>query len=419
MTRRHTHVAACALALASVVVAMPARAQWRAEAAIAARATPAGVARTQAASAGMATDAAAAWPLARRGALGLELVGSAAHERVADRDGGDARTALRVSWSRAGRAGLTLEGGGVLAWRASAASARAEVPTDTGRPAAGRDGAAPPRRVRGASSALGAWARVGRVQVSTSARATTAGAVMEPYTRTHETIVDSTDLRPRFDSTAGRWVSDTVHLGPMTRYTYSDGERRRPIVVTDVSMDAVTAFGPVAMSLAGGVRHATMEGPGERWASLRATYMLHDGLGISLQAARLATDRLRALPARAELQLGVTLRPRAGASPPPVALPASAAPVARRFAVEPLGDGRVTLVVHAPGARSVELMGDFTAWRIVALERGRGDRWHVTLAVASGVHQVNLRVDGGAWAPPPGLGVGDDGFGGTFGLLVL
>jgi hypothetical protein len=41
------------------------------------------------------------------------------------------------------------------------------------------------------------------------------------------------------------------------------------------------------------------------------------------------------------------------------------------------------------------------------------------LVIAPGVHRVNIRVDGGAWRPPPGLSVVRDEFGGEVGLLVV
>jgi hypothetical protein len=314
-----------------------------------------------------------------------------------------------------------LEGGSVLAWRTGTDNESSVAPADSSLALRDRQslvGRAPPSRVGGAVSALSGWARVGRIMLGASARATTAGSRTDAFLKEHVTMVDSIDLRPRFDSILGRVVTDSVHLGQMARRTWTEEERRRRMVYSDLSLDATTTAGPIAFALAGGVRHATLEGRGEGWGSARATFTLQEGLGLTLQAARLANDRLRALPARSELQLGVVLRPR-GRSAIPVALPTAAATTARSFAVRSESDGRVTLVVRAPGAQAVELMGDFTAWRIVALERGRGGAWEVTLELGRGVHQVNLRVDGGAWLPPPGLGVGDDGFGGTFGLLVL
>ena len=37
----------------------------------------------------------------------------------------------------------------------------------------------------------------------------------------------------------------------------------------------------------------------------------------------------------------------------------------------------------------------------------------------SDVYTLSVRVDGGAWFPPPGLPTTSDGFGGTVGVLVI
>jgi hypothetical protein len=192
----------------------------------------------------------------------------------------------------------------------------------------------------------------------------------------------------------------------------------RRLLQTDFVVGAMSNRGALGLALTGGVRRATLGDGGDGWGALRATWALRGDVALTLQAARLARDAQRQLPGRRELQLGVLLKPWGGRSVP-VSLPAAAATRARTFSARRVDDGHVTIVVAAPGARSVELMGDFTGWRVVALERTRGDAWQATLDLPRGVHQLNVRVDGGAWLPPPGLGVGDDGFGGTFGLLVL
>jgi hypothetical protein len=90
-----------------------------------------------------------------------------------------------------------------------------------------------------------------------------------------------------------------------------------------------------------------------------------------------------------------------------------------RFTVVVDGQGLRVLTVRVPEARRVELMGDFTDWLAVPLERISADEWRLTLAVAPGVHRVNLRVDGGEWLVPPGLTAVRDEFGGAVGLLVV
>jgi 1,4-alpha-glucan branching enzyme len=75
--------------------------------------------------------------------------------------------------------------------------------------------------------------------------------------------------------------------------------------------------------------------------------------------------------------------------------------------------------VRAPGAGRVELVGDFTDWDPLALQRTRGDTWEITLPLASGTHRLNVRVDGGEWGVPPGISAAPDEFGGVVGLLLI
>jgi len=82
------------------------------------------------------------------------------------------------------------------------------------------------------------------------------------------------------------------------------------------------------------------------------------------------------------------------------------------------GDADATVEVEAPGASHVEISGDFTRWRPVILERKSGDRWAATAAITPGVHHVVVRVDGGEWAPPPGLPQAVDLYEGTVGVIV-
>jgi len=80
---------------------------------------------------------------------------------------------------------------------------------------------------------------------------------------------------------------------------------------------------------------------------------------------------------------------------------------------------RRTLRVRVPGATSVELMGDFTDWIPVQLAQVAPAVWEVTLAVPSGVHRVNLRLNGGPWSAPGGARLERTEFGGVVGIVVV
>ncbi len=99
--------------------------------------------------------------------------------------------------------------------------------------------------------------------------------------------------------------------------------------------------------------------------------------------------------------------------------PIVARPVAAGFEARPERDGNVRIRVRAADARSIEIMGDFTDWDPVTLERRRGDTWEITIPVARGTNRFNIRVNGGEWGVPPGVPVTDNDFGGVVGLLVI
>jgi 1,4-alpha-glucan branching enzyme len=79
----------------------------------------------------------------------------------------------------------------------------------------------------------------------------------------------------------------------------------------------------------------------------------------------------------------------------------------------------VTVRVSVPGARTVEINGDFTNWTPVKLLPAGNGLWTSTLPLKRGKYQMNLRVDGGEWTVPPGLLSMVDEFGGNVGLLVI
>jgi 1,4-alpha-glucan branching enzyme len=91
----------------------------------------------------------------------------------------------------------------------------------------------------------------------------------------------------------------------------------------------------------------------------------------------------------------------------------------RAFEQRDEADGRRRLRVQAPAARLVEVSGDFTDWEPVRLTRAADGWWEARLPIAAGLHQLNVRVDGGEWLVPPGLSRRADGLGGLVGVLLV
>ncbi len=80
---------------------------------------------------------------------------------------------------------------------------------------------------------------------------------------------------------------------------------------------------------------------------------------------------------------------------------------------------RVVLLIDAPHAESVELMGDGTAWTVTQMTRVKSGRWRAELKLSSGVHRVTVRADRGIWIAPPGLPIGNDDFGAPVGMIII
>lgn len=98
------------------------------------------------------------------------------------------------------------------------------------------------------------------------------------------------------------------------------------------------------------------------------------------------------------------------------ALEAPAAPEGlkvRRSGIE------VEFALPVPLASRVELMGDFTDWQPVALERGADGKWRTRLPVSPGVHYLDVRYDGSEWRAPPGARVVRDEFGKESGVILI
>jgi len=90
-----------------------------------------------------------------------------------------------------------------------------------------------------------------------------------------------------------------------------------------------------------------------------------------------------------------------------------------RLTVHTLLESRYIIRVEAPGARAVELIGDFTDWQPLNMVQTDRNFWELSVSVSPGVHRVNVRLDGGSWIVPGGLRAELDDFGGSVGVLVV
>lgn len=156
-----------------------------------------------------------------------------------------------------------------------------------------------------------------------------------------------------------------------------------------------------------------------QWASGTATIWLNDRWAFFAGGGRAPANPARGIPPIDFGTAGLTLAywpiPKGVV---PVAS-ANTVTLVRAFEARATTNGMERIVIRVGGVESVEIMGDFTDWNATALTRHGRDLWELAVPVASGVHQINLRVDGGPWVAPPGLPTLHDNFSGDVGVLVV
>ena len=175
-----------------------------------------------------------------------------------------------------------------------------------------------------------------------------------------------------------------------------------------------------------GIRSAIdgYDGSPDPWASVNATAWVLPAVGITAGIGSYPTDPGQDLPAARYVSLGVRVTPgsmRRSAtvlSVDVLGVPTRETPPAMTVGDGPTG--RRTISFRAASAQRVEIMGDFTDWNPVQMSSSRSPgAWTVSLPVSSGVHQVNVRIDGGEWIAPAGLTTVRDEFGGSVGILLV
>lgn len=184
--------------------------------------------------------------------------------------------------------------------------------------------------------------------------------------------------------------------------------------------------GPLEFAVFGGLRHQSRPDWGtERWGGVSGAWWFGPHVAATLGIGSYPADLAREFGAAryATLSLRVANRrpdpPERADQPVYRLLPPLARPVVAAFGTETAADGRRRIVVRAPGAAGVEIMGDFTDWQALPLIAAGDGRWVVDLPLGSGVHRLNVRLAGGEWGVPPGIPIVRDDFNGVVGLLTI
>ena len=154
-----------------------------------------------------------------------------------------------------------------------------------------------------------------------------------------------------------------------------------------------------------------------QWASGQIAFWVSSKVAAVAGGGREPAQPTRGLPARTFGSLGMMLAywpiPR---NVVPVASPAS---LVHAFELRPAGTAVQRVTARIGGVESVEIMGDFSDWTALPLIRRGRDQWELLVPITPGVHQINMRIDGGKWIAPPGMPSMKDGFNGEVGVIVI
>ncbi|HET8624699.1 MAG TPA: glycogen-binding domain-containing protein [Gemmatimonadales bacterium] len=152
--------------------------------------------------------------------------------------------------------------------------------------------------------------------------------------------------------------------------------------------------------------------------SVSAARTILPNLAIVAAAGRAGSDPVTALPGSRYAVLGFrvavgspSMREREDDPRPPPPRPG--------FRIGPQEAAGREIVVRAREALVVEIAGDFTDWRPMALASIGDDEWRIVLPLEPGLHRAVVRSDGGQWQAPPGVRAVHGEFGTQVGEFVV
>lgn len=237
---------------------------------------------------------------------------------------------------------------------------------------------------------VGAWAQIGDATVRLTAAHNTV-----------DTSAINSTAAPNIFAEASSTRSTVVSKGTAR---YVDAEAHVAWSRARLAVDAAAG------------RRAMRDGARTGTWLLGASVMLTERLALVGATGATAFDVAQGLPGGryATISLRVTTRPGAA-----LEWRSRSRASARDLETSREDDGTVLLVVHAPRARRVELMGDFTDWRPLVMHREADDHFTARIRLPAGSYRVNVRVDGGVWTAPPGTTPVADEYNGAAGLLVI
>jgi hypothetical protein len=183
-------------------------------------------------------------------------------------------------------------------------------------------------------------------------------------------------------------------------------------------------FGAVAVTRAGS-NLPLLGTDATAWGSVSVVAWLLPRVALLASAGTYPVDYTQGFPggrfASAGIRLSLTKRDRPipSSTSAPAVRPEPVALGVTEVQLTGKDGGQQTLRLRAPGVRTVQVRGDFTAWQPRMMTRGADGWYALGEPLVPGTYQMNVRVNGGAWLPPPSLTTVRDEFGGVAAVLVV
>lgn len=234
--------------------------------------------------------------------------------------------------------------------------------------------------------------------------------------------------RPTRLAEAGGWTAFGPALASImvTPTTVEDSIR-----YTDINLAVRATLRRLELSATAGSRSGTQPeifgSSVKAWASASIVSWITESVAIVAGAGRYPVDLTQGFPGGTYGSVGLRMAarvrsapndPRAAPNPTVIAPEATDAPVGR-LELNSVGGNRRLIYIRIPAARTVDIAGDFNAWRAVPLTRRPGGWWSIELEIEPGAYETSIRLDGGPWIAPPGLTPVRDEFAGEGGILVV
>jgi hypothetical protein len=188
----------------------------------------------------------------------------------------------------------------------------------------------------------------------------------------------------------------------------------------DTELSAGVNLRKVDLTISGGFRGGsnlpTLGGTATSWGSVSATGWIWPRIAVVASAGTYPVDLTQGFPGGRFASLSIRVGSRRFS---PSSEPALDVRATKMFEVKSVSRTLQTIRIRSQSGATVELMGDFTDWAPVKLDSDGSGWWSVTLPVTPGLHEMNLRIDGGRWVVPAGMARKRDEFGGTVGVFLI